>query len=201
MIGYNEEGLLGEFIYGGTEPGYEGELWKYYSQNRDYAVSTYGRVYSCKSNKFIQPGKGRGGHLQIQMWHLGTETYVYIHRMVAEMFIPNPDGLPVVRHLDGNPTNNVVWNLAWGTVKDNYEDAVRHGTARMFSDEEREKGHAVQRQPVIAISESGSQIWFPSISDAARELNLDASSICKCLNGRYKQTGGYKFVYAQEGEF
>lgn len=127
--------------------------------------------------------------------------------MVAEMFIPNPNNLPVVRHLDGNPTNNVVWNLAWGTAKDNYEDAVRHGTFRPLSDEDckksLEKVHAIQSQPVIAISESnGSQIWFPSISDAARELNLSHGNISNCLAGRYKHTGGYSFVYAQEeGEF
>lgn len=134
MIGYNEEeGLLGEFIYGETTPGYEGELWKYYWQNRDYAVSNYGRVYSCKSMIFLKPNKDdRTGHLDIVTYYHGIRTRVYVHRIVAEMFIPNPENLPVVRHLDGNPTNNVVWNLAWGTSKDNWEDAVRHGTARMF---------------------------------------------------------------------
>lgn len=154
----------------------------------------------------MQPGKNdTTGHLKIVMWHHGAQTRVFIHRMVAEMFIPNPDNLPVVRHLDGNPTNNVVWNLAWGTYRDNWEDSIRHGTAQILSDEVREKGleksHALQRRPVIAISESdGSQIRFPSISDAARELNLSTGNIWCCLNGRYKQTGGYSFIYAEAEE-
>lgn len=207
MIGYDEEdGLFGEFIYGGTTPGYEDELWKHYYRDWDYAVSNYGRVYSCRSNRFLKAAKANmAGHLKICMNHLGMETSVFVHRMVAEMFIPNPNNLPVVRHLDGNPTNNVVWNLAWGTQRDNWEDSVRHGTARMFSAEDlekgREKSRAVRSRPVIAISESnGSQICFPSINDAARELNLSPGNICSCLAGRYKQTGGYSFIYEEGGE-
>ena len=50
-----------------------------------------------------------------------------IHRLVAAAFVPNPDQLPVVRHLDGNSLNNRADNLAWGTHKDNSEDAIKAG--------------------------------------------------------------------------
>lgn len=210
MIGYDEEdGLFGEFIFGerGCTPlGYENELWKYYLQNRDYAVSNYGRVWSCRSNIFMQPQKvDRTGHLAICLHNRGIRTNVFVHRLVAEMFIPNPDNLPVVRHLDGNPSNNVVWNLTWGTQKENWEDSVRHGTARIPSAEDRkiglEKALAVTRRPVIAISEfNGSQFWFPSQNEAARELNLSQGNINACLNGRLSHTGGYSFVRAEGGE-
>ena len=200
-----EDGIFGEFIYGenGYQPlGYEGELWKYYWQNFDYAISTHGRVWSCKTNRFIKPVKSDvTGYLVVSMSYHGGCKNVFVHRLVAEMFIPNPYDLPVVRHLDGDPTNNVVWNLAWGTAKDNYEDSVRHGTARLFSDEDSEKGCAVTRRPVIAISESnGSQIWFPSQHDAARELNLIQAHISECVKGHRKHTGGYSFVRAEGGD-
>lgn len=207
MIGYDEEdGLLGQFIYGETTPGFEGELWKHYWQNSDYAVSTFGRVWSCKSKIFLKPANiNRAGHLAIHMHYLGTGTHVLVHRMVAETFIPNPDNLPVVRHLDGDPTNNTVWNLAWGTYKDNWEDSIRHGTFRWQTAENLEKANekscAARRQPVIAISESDeSRTWFPSQREAARELNLYQSNINSCLTGRYKQTGGYSFIYAEAEE-
>lgn len=199
MIGYDEEdGLFGEFIYGETTPGFEGELWKYYWQNRDYAISTHGQVWSCKRNIFLKPRPtDRTGHLVVSMCYHGIATNVYVHRMVAEMFIPNPDNLPVVRHLDGDPSNNAVWNLAWGTQKDNWEDAVRHGTARILSEEDREKAYAMQRQPIIAISKSdGSETKFASESEAARQLNLSVGNIYACLNGQRSQTGGYKFIRA-----
>lgn len=53
---------------------------------------------------------------------------VRIHRLVAEAFIPNPEGLPCVRHMDGDPSNNNASNLAWGTYADNEDDKIRHGT-------------------------------------------------------------------------
>lgn len=52
---------------------------------------------------------------------------VKAHRLVAETYIPNPDNLPLVRHLDDNPLNNSIDNLAWGTKSDNTFDGIRNG--------------------------------------------------------------------------
>lgn len=56
---------------------------------------------------------------------------VKIHRLVAEAYIPNPDNLPVVMHLDDNPSNNRVENLRWGTQKQNVYDAINKGRLRL----------------------------------------------------------------------
>lgn len=50
-----------------------------------------------------------------------------VHRLVAQAFIPNPDNLPLVRHLNDVRGDNRVENLAWGTISDNAYDAVRNG--------------------------------------------------------------------------
>lgn len=50
-----------------------------------------------------------------------------VHRLVAEAFIPKPDGATMVRHLNGDNADNRASNLAWGTAKDNSEDRKRHG--------------------------------------------------------------------------
>ena len=44
---------------------------------------------------------------------------LYVHRLVAETFIPNPDNKPCIDHIDRNPLNNDVSNLRWATVKEN----------------------------------------------------------------------------------
>ncbi|WP_221625413.1 HNH endonuclease [Homoserinimonas aerilata] len=56
----------------------------------------------------------------------GAHSVHNVHRLVAFAFIGAPTG-PVVRHLDGNPDNNAVTNLAFGTVAENNRDTIRHG--------------------------------------------------------------------------
>ena len=53
-----------------------------------------------------------------------------VHRLMAEAFIPNPERHPMVRHLNDEKTDNRLENFAWGTAKDNGEDAVRNGRVR-----------------------------------------------------------------------
>lgn len=68
------------------------------------------------------------GYRRVGIGTKGGRRTVQIHRLVAEAFIPNPRNLPVVRHLDNDPSNNHVDNLAWGTYADNEQDKKRHGT-------------------------------------------------------------------------
>lgn len=61
----------------------------------------------------------------------GQKAFARVHRIVIEAFKgPCPQGY-VCRHLDGNPSNNRIENLEWGTQAENYADSIRHGTARI----------------------------------------------------------------------
>lgn len=110
-------------------PGYEGL----------YEVSNFGRVRSHDQvvnrkngpvnwkGRVLKPQKGSKGHYGVNLHRDGKSKTHYIHRLVAESFIPNPEGHPLVRHLDDVKTNNHVSNLAWGTHSDNARDAIRNG--------------------------------------------------------------------------
>jgi len=107
-----------------------------------YEVSSHGRVRSVdrtvtRSDGRVHRHKGkvlsaglskRGGYPLVSLYTQGKNQSHYVHSLVAETFIgPRPDGTEVC-HNDGNPTNNHVDNLRYGTSSDNELDKVRHGT-------------------------------------------------------------------------
>lgn len=160
-----------------------------------YYVSDYGRVWSSRSNKFLKPKRlDNHGHVGICMNNGGKRTYKYLHRLIAEEFIPNPNNYPIVRHLDDDPKYNVVDNLAWGTQQVNMHDCIENGRSYTITDEDREKGFEKIRVPIIAQKlGSNEKIGYKSINDAARDLGLWAANIQKVLYGERKHTGGYYF--------
>jgi hypothetical protein len=128
---------------------------------------------------------------------LGRNNRHLVSRLVANAFIPNPDNLPLVRHLDDNPNNNHVDNLCLGTQKDNMRDCVEHG--RLAGDTRQ----AIEstKMPVIAYSIDGERrAYFDSQADAARELNVWPQHITNVLKGKISQTGGWSFKRVKGGE-
>ena len=84
-----------------------------------YSVDTSGRVYSHKNNRYMSGGTLAYGHKVVCLRRDGMQKMFSVHRLVAAAFIPNPDNLPIVHHIDGNPQNNAVNNLQWCTQKEN----------------------------------------------------------------------------------
>lgn len=100
-----------------------------------YRVSDQGAVYSERRARGLtgpwremRPSTDAKGYLGLTLCSPDRRRKVRVHRLVAETFIPNPDGLPCVRHLNGDPQDNRACNLAWGTHLDNEHDKRVHGT-------------------------------------------------------------------------
>lgn len=98
-----------------------------------YEVSTHGRVRSCARSlqgKLLTPNRsGRHRYLGVTLSGPdGCQGRGLVHQMVLTAFAgPRPQGM-VCRHIDGNPENNALSNLRWGTLKENSADKWRHGT-------------------------------------------------------------------------
>lgn len=102
--------------------------WRAVAGFPGYEVSDDGRVRIARWCREM-PGSPDGNGYVIVVLRRGGRRYSRpVHRIVADAFLPNPDELPLVRHLDDDPTNNTVDNLAWGTHSDNRRDSVRNGT-------------------------------------------------------------------------
>lgn len=94
-------------------------------------VHANGDVYRIKDGQRVPAavcGTGRNGNYQTtSIMANGKQKPLYIHRLVAEAFIPNPEGKPQINHKDGNPKNNDVSNIEWCTPSENINHAYRTG--------------------------------------------------------------------------
>lgn len=102
---------------------YKAEVWKPWPLNPDYLVSSHGNVLGWlkghKARRTCTPYISRVGYVQYRVRVDGKPFSASAHRMVAQTFLPNPDNLPDVNHLDEDKTNNRVENLCWMSHKDN----------------------------------------------------------------------------------
>ena len=97
------------------------EIWSDYDDY--YKVSTIGNVYSIKRNRLLNQNLNYCGYLIVSHY----KTKKLVHRLVAEMFIPNPLNLPEINHIDGNKQNNVINNLEWCTHIENINHSMKTG--------------------------------------------------------------------------
>lgn len=91
-----------------------------------------GKILLQTVNKQVQ-------YKQVSLWKENKGTSYYVHRLVAEAFIPNPEDKPEVNHIDGNRQNNHISNLEWVTSGENSLHASKTGlrvyTNRLTKDE------------------------------------------------------------------
>jgi len=78
--------------------------------------------------KRLKHATGTGGYQYVNLRHDGRTRVITVHILVLITFVgPRPNGM-MCRHLDGNPANNHISNLVWGTASENQNDSIRHGT-------------------------------------------------------------------------
>ena len=161
------------------------EIWKRY-KDTNYEVSNLGnvrRIGATKNRKIQDNGKGyKNMILRID----GESKMLYVHRMVAETFIPNPKGLSEVNHKDENKSNNCVSNLEWMSKIDN----LHYGTRQ-------ERSVSKRSIPVSQYDLQGNLInTYKSAREASRQTGITQGSISYCVKGERKIAGGYMWKAA-----
>lgn len=168
----------------------EMEIWKPIQGFEGiYEISNYG---NCRrvGKRNIAPKIERNGYVRFHLSKDNKPTTILAHRAVAVAFIENPNGYRTVNHKDENKANNCIDNLEWCNM--HYQNTYGNGAVN------RNKAKEI---PVLQFTKQGEFIKrFESVTKAAQDLNLNASSIhCVCKGiRRYKSTGGYVFKYEEK---
>jgi hypothetical protein len=172
-----------------------------------YFITNDGEVTNADGIVMKQHAKKGNGtcYKSVSLYKDGQYKTKYVHRLVAEAFIPNPENLPIINHKDEDGTNNKVENLEWCTHQYN----VNYGTAR---ERQREKlvgvPHTKEHKKKISDSlyqhydegfvgrrvvclETG--VVYDSVAKAARDLGISEAAVrMSCNRG---STKGYKYTF------
>ena len=117
-----------------------------------------------------------------------SRKFFKIHRLVALAFIPNPDKLPEINHIDENKANNHVTNLEWCDRKYN----INYGTVLKRTAEKLTNGKCSKKVDQFTLTGEFIRTW-PSIIQIRRDLGIQ---VCACCRGKLKQAGGFIWRYS-----
>lgn len=154
-------------------PGFEGK----------YAISNNG-VVRIKNGARVCFELSQRGYHRVCLSKNGASKHYRVHRLVASAFIPNPNGLPQVDHINGNKVDNRVENLRWVTNKQNCN----------YNNREKRR-----IRKIVIISKCGKMKEFSSIREAARALHVNRTGIMSVLGGNQKTTAnGSTVIYGDQ---
>ena len=198
--------MLMKYIEQWRTPIYDGEPYE------GYKVSNLGRILSLNYRNtgkpdLMTPVERKDGYLKVELWKNGEYKTCYVHRLVAETFLPNPENKPCINHKiegeKGKTMNMVIFNtdgsidkekttIEWATYEENNNYATRNERVS------KAMTNGKLSKPVLQLSLSGELIReWPSAGECGRN-GFDQSAVAKCCRGERKSHKGFRFMYADD---
>ena len=161
-----------------------------------YQVSNLGRIKSLIDKKYdlnenvvkiinreriLKQNLTKKGYCSVKLYKNGKGKTYKIHRLVAEIFIPNPENKPQVNHIDGNKQNNCVTNLEWNTNEENFNNAI--------------KINLIKTKRIRLIDENNKEHIFDKVQDVFKHIKKQPSGVYKKYINKNKLFLGYYWYY------
>lgn len=190
--------------------GYEG-LYQISSEGRVKSLKRIARNNHTVNSKIRKPKIDKDGYCCVSLWIDGVSKEHFIHRLVAQAFVPNPENKPCIDHINTDRTDNRAENLRWCTHKENTNNPISRekflqnryrveGERRISiykpTKEAVDKMAEKHKKPVGMYKDGNLIKRFDSAADAEREdNNLKFMSISAACNGRLKTYRGYEWKF------
>ena len=193
----------------------EQEIWKAIVNYEGlYEVSNLGRVRNSRTGKILKPYENGRGYLIIGLYKDSKKECFQVHRLTATAFIPNPQNLETVNHINHSKIDNRVENLEWLSLEDNIRDeqkgkpkTEKHrkkigeaNKGKTLSEEHKQKLRVANNKKVLCV-ETG-QV-FNSIREACDWLGIKQNctgNISLCCKGKRGKAYGYSWRYVEESD-
>ena len=152
----------------------------------DYLIRGDGVVFSMKSGNIREKKHVKGSNVYriVSMYRNGKATMKYVHRLVAEAFIANPNNKPQVNHRNGDVADNRAENLEWVTASENHLHAYRELGRKPSGGVSRKKIECVETRTI-----------YNSIGEAERLSGVPRCDISNVANGRQLTAKGFRWRF------
>lgn len=163
------------------------EIWKAIKGFDNYEISNLGNAKSKPregtKGGIVKPffDRKNNGYLKVHLYKNGVQYQPFIHRLVAETFLPKINGKTEVNHKNGIKTDNRVDNLEWCNRKENINHSLDMGLKNL------KKVGQFKNGKLIAT--------YRSCHYASVKTNIQYATIYRCLMGIFKQAGGFEWRY------
>lgn len=164
------------------------EIWKDIPNYEGiYQVSNFGNVrrFICNKYKLLKHNINKKGYHSVCLCKNNIKRDFRVNRLVAEVFLPNPNNLPQVNHKDEDKNNNCVDNLEYCTQKYN----INYGTG--IDRRAKKRLHKICQYSLDNIL---IKVWDGAIC-IEKELNIPHQNVIHCCRGNYKTSHGYIWRY------
>lgn len=151
-----------------------------------YSISNIGRIWSKKMKHFIAIRTSNHGYLTADLFTrrkgVVRRKKIYVHRVVAQCFVPNPQNKPIVDHIDNDKTNCVYTNLQWVSNSENVQ--------KPFLQDKEYRRSRCGKQPVYI--NTTPKVYFDSMAECAKSLGLPKErikTVLRFFDGKLPELG------------